>query len=71
MKLKKGGKFTGIYETQFQKFPLFFKTIYGARLSYGILPGDYKGPTENFIKNYQRKISENFEVFKKIQREKI
>lgn len=69
---KKGGKFAGIYRDPISKISSFFHAYLWSRLSYGILPGDYKGPTEELYKKIMNeKISENFEVFKKkIQREK-
>lgn len=68
---KEGGKFVGIFRDPVSKISSFFHAYLWSRLSYGILPTDHKGPTnELYEKILDEKIIEKFEFLKKQNHEK-
>ena len=63
---KEGGKFAGIFRDPVSKISSFFYAYLWSRLSQGVLPEDYKGPTkELFNKTPNDKMIEQFEILKK------
>jgi len=63
---KEGGKFAGIFRDPVSKISSFFYAYLWSRLSQGVLPEDYKGPTkELFNKTSNEKMMEQFEILKK------
>lgn len=69
---EEGGKFAGIFRDPVSKISSFFHAYLWSRLSNGILPEDYKGPTEELYKKISNeKIVQRFELLKiKTQKKK-
>ncbi len=59
---KEGGRFAGIFRDPIPKISSFFHAYLWTRLSNGVLPEDYKGPTGELFKRISNeKIIKNFE----------